>query len=65
MPQLRSQAAVGRELTMLGHPTRKGGRGDLIAVAGFQFGYSLGKGIAEIIERDAVQNDAKRIRFVA
>ena len=65
MPQLRPQAAVGRELAMLAHPTRKGGWGDLVAVAGFQFGCGLGKGIAEVIQRDAVENDAKRIGFVA
>jgi len=62
---LRSQAAVGSELTMLGHPTGKGGRGDLVAVTGFQFGYGLGKGVAEVIERDAVEDDAERIGFVA
>ena len=50
---------------MLGHPTRKGGRGDLVAVTGFQFGYGLGKGIAEVIERHAVENNAERICFVA
>ena len=65
MPQLRSQAAVGRELTMLTHPTRKGGWSDLVAVTGFQFGYGLGKGIAKVIECDAVENDAEWVRFVA
>ena len=65
MPQLRSQATVGCQLSMLGHPTRKGGWGDLVAVAGFQFGCGFGKGIAEIIERDAVENDAERIRLIS
>ena len=65
MPQWRSQATVGRELTMLAHPTRKGGWGDLVAVTGFQFGYGLGKGITEVIERNAIENDAERIGFVA
>ena len=65
MPELPAQPAVGREFTMLGHPTRKGGWGDLVAVTGFQFGCGLRKGIAEVIERDAVENDAERIRFVA
>lgn len=31
---------------------------------GFQFGCGSGKGIAEVIKRNAVQNDAKRIGFV-
>ena len=64
MSKLRSQATVGRELTMLAHPTRKGGWSDLVAVTGFQFGCGLGKGIAKIIKRDAVENDAQRIRLV-
>ena len=34
-------------------------------MTGFQFGCGLGKGITEIIEGDAVENDAERIRFVA
>jgi hypothetical protein len=42
---------------MLSHPTRKGGWGDLVAVTGIQFGCGHGKGIAEIIERDAVKNN--------
>ena len=57
MPKLRSQAAVGCEFTMFGHPIREGGRGDLVAVARFQFGYGLGKGIADVIKRDAVKLD--------
>ena len=52
-----TQTGVGRQFSMLTHPTRKGGWGDLVAVAGFQFGCGLGKGIAEIIERDAVKNN--------
>jgi hypothetical protein len=48
---------VGRQFSMLAHPTRKGGWRDLVAVAGFQFGCSRGKGIAEVIERDAIKND--------
>ena len=65
MPQLRSQATVGREFAVLGHPTREGRRGYLITVTGFQFGYSLEKGTTEVIERDAVKNDAQGIGFVA
>src|SRR5665213_2293255 len=49
---------------MLGHPSRKGRCGDLVAVARFQVGDGLGKGIAEVVKRDAVENDAKRIGFV-
>jgi len=60
-----AQATVGRELTMLGHPTRKGGRGDLVAVPGFQFGCGCGKRIAEVIERDAVENDAEWVRLIS
>lgn len=65
MPILRSQAAVGRQLAVLAHPARKGRWRDLVAVTGFQFGGGRGKGIAKVIKRDAVHNDAKRIGFVA
>jgi hypothetical protein len=59
-----AQTAIGRQFPMLTHPTRKGGWRDFVALGGFQFGRSFGKGIAEVIKRDAVENDAKRISFV-
>ena len=63
MPKLRSQPGVGRELTMLAHPLCKGGWGDRVAVARFQFGRGLRKRAAEVIKHDAVENNAQRIGF--
>ena len=65
VPQLRSQAAVGRELAMLGSSNSQGWMGRPCSRVGFQFGCGLRKGIAEIIESDAIENDAERVRFVA
>ena len=39
--------------------------GDFVAITGFQFGYDFGKGIAHIIECDAVENDAEWVRLIS
>jgi hypothetical protein len=64
---LRAQTTVSRQLAMLGHPARQCGwrrpcsRGFAISASG----EADGKGIAEIIKRDPVEDHAQRICFVA
>ena len=50
---------------MFGHPTCERRGSDPIAVARFQLGRGVGKRIAEMVERHAVEDDAERIGFVA
>ena len=61
----RTQAAVGCQLVMFTHPAREGRWRDLVAVARLQFGYDLGKGIAEIVRDNAIENDAERVRLIS
>ena len=48
---------------MFGHPACEGGRWDLVSMLGLQLLCGDGKGIAEIVKSDAVEDHAQRILF--
>ena len=60
-----AKTTIGGQLAMFGHPACQCGRQNLVTMLCLQLLCSDGKGIAEIVKSDAVEDHAQRICFIA